>query len=220
MTAEEFAAGVDALLPILTILSTGAVTIVGGWLTAKYTRRNDKLKIDAEQARETARLAHEEKLSARAIASAKAEAAAEAEKTRIADEEARAAKVVDRFLEVIRAVRDHDPQRGDESDFASYFQYHWGTANEIELRREVGTLADAELRTRLNNIVVSMDDHRLAERNGSTDKTWAGWLANMGVELAQAAARGEEPSSETTESYDRFLGVFEEIAEERRESNR
>lgn len=217
MSAEDFAAGVDALIPVLTILATGGVTIVGGWLTANYTRRNDQLKIDAEKAREATRLQHEEQAAIRALDSARRDAELEESKARAADEFARAAAVADRFLEVLRTVRDHDPERGDDTDFATYFKLHWGTVNEIELRREVGTLTGSVLRNRLNNLVMSMDDHYMASRYGSSESGWAWWLSNMGIDLAQAAARGDEPDTETVVSYQRFFDVFTEVWEERQE---
>lgn len=215
VSAEDFAAGVDALIPVLTILATGGVTIVGGWLTAKFTRRNDELKIEAEQAREATRREHEDEAAIRALESAKKDADLKESKARAADEAGRATAVANRFLEVMRTVRDHDPERGDDADFATYFKLHWGTVNEIEVRREVGTLTDSVLRSRLNNLVMSMDDHFMASRNGSSNSGWAWWLSNMGIDFAQAAARGEEPDAETLQSYAKFFDVFTDVWDER-----
>jgi uncharacterized membrane protein YqiK len=54
---------VTALLPVLTILATGLVTIVVAWLTARSTRKTEQAKIKAEKEREEARLAHEKSVS-------------------------------------------------------------------------------------------------------------------------------------------------------------
>lgn len=217
MSAEDFAAGVDALIPILSILATGAVTIFGGWATARWTRRNDKLKLEAERDREKDRLAHEDAVALRALESADEKAKQEAEAAEALDQAERAKAVADRFLEVVRLVRDHDPDRGHGADFGPYFARHWDTANEIELRREIGMLTDSRLRDRLNNLVMAMDDHYMASFNGSSDKSWARWLSEMGASFALAAARRQEPDSDDVEAYEKFFVTFTDVWQERYE---
>jgi hypothetical protein len=215
MSPEDFAAGVDALIPILSILATGTVTILGGWATARWTRRNDMLKLEAERDREKDRLAHEDAIALRALEAANEKSSKE-QLSAQANEQAERAKIVaDRFLEVVRIVRDHDPGRGDDAEFAPYFARHWDTANEIELRREIGMLTDAPLRDRLNNLVMAMDDYYMASRHGSKDKYWARWLSEMGANFALAAARRQEPDSENEQTYARFFDTFTDVWQER-----
>ena len=216
-SADAFAAGVDALMPILSILATGTVTIVGGWATARWTRRNDKLKLEAEREREKDRLAHEDAVAVRALESADKRAAEEGAETEARNQADLAKNVADRFLEIVRLVRDHDPDRGHDADFSAYFAHHWDTEKEIEFRREIGMLTDGRLRDRLNNLVMAMDDYYMASFNGSREKGWARWLSEMGASFALSAARRQEPDSDDVDGYNKFFETFTHVWQERDE---
>lgn len=55
-------------------------------------------------------------------------------------------------MSTLRTVEEHDPKRGDDT----HFVLHRGPTNKIDLRREIGTLTDNQLRNRQNNIVNSL----------------------------------------------------------------
>lgn len=223
MPAEDFAAGVDALLPILTILATGAVTTFGAWLTAKMTRKNDQVKIQAEKEREELRITHEKELAQgeiqRAQEAARAEQAAAAEAASLAaarEEAARAKSVAELFFGVILYIDEQNPERGDDPQFDTYFADRWPTF-EVDLRRAIGSLTNGSLRNRLISIVDAATDTESASYHGSSPKAWAAWLMDIGADLAMTASRMEEPDAELLGRYESFSDSFAFVNEYRQE---
>jgi hypothetical protein len=228
VTSQDFAAGVNALLPVLTILAAGLVTIAVAMVTARATRKNEQAKIAAETDREKARLAHEKDLAeaaAERVVSAaqhvRADAEAAAIKVAAVEEAGRAKAVAELFFEVIRFIDSHDPPR-DHEWFEAYFAERW-PALEIDLRRAIGALKDENVRNRLIALVSVESDYEIASFHGSSAKGWAGWLADIGADLALTAARMEEPDAELLDRYKSFFESYTEVGmwrEDRREADR
>lgn len=217
MTSEDFAAGVDALLPVLTILATGLVTIVVSSLTAKSTRKTEQARIKADKEREDARLAHEKSVAQAEIERAesaarqqRADAEDAAQKVAAGEEASRAKAVAELFFGVILYIESEDPKQGDEASFQNHFAERWPTF-EVDLRRAIGVLKDSELRNRLISLVSALTDTEIASYHGSSAKTWAGWLSDIAADLAMTASRMEEPDSELLQRYGRFIDPVTEV---------
>jgi hypothetical protein len=217
MTSEDFVAGVDALLPVLTILATGLVTLVVAVLTAKSTRKTEQDKMEAEKARDKARFAHEKSVALADLERAELVARqqrddAEAAARKVADEEeaARAKAVAELFFGLILYIESHNPEQGDDTRFDKYFAEQWPTS-EVDLRRAIGALHDGELRNRLINLVSAMTDTEVASYHGSSSKGWVGWLSDIAVDLAMTASRMEEPDSQLLERYDAFFASVTDV---------
>lgn len=217
MTSEDFAAGVDALLPVLTILATGLVTIFVAWLTAKSTRKTEQARIQADKEREAARIAHEKSLALQeservesAVRQQRADAEVAARELAATEEAARAKTVAELFFSVILYIESQNPELGDDRRFEHYFAERWPSF-EVDLRRAIGALKGGELRNRLISLVSAITDTEVASYHGSSPKGWASWLSDMAADLAMTASRAEEPDSELLERYSGFFVSFTEV---------
>lgn len=217
MTSEDFAAGVDALMPVLTILATGVVSIFVAWLTAKSTRKTEQARIQADKEREEARIAHEKSVAEGEIERAEAaarqqrtDAEAAARKVAAEEEAARAKAVAELFFGVTLYIESQSTERGDDPRFEFYFADRWPEF-EVDLRRAIGALKGSELRNRLLNLLSAITDTEIASYHGSSPKGWAGWLSGIAADLAMTASRMEEPDSELLERYDGFFDSFTDV---------
>lgn len=217
MTSADFVAGVNALLPVLTILATGVVSIFVAWLTVKSTRKTEQARIQADREREDARIAHEKSLAQdeveraqAALSQQRADAEVAAKRVAAEEEAARAKNVAELFFKVILYIKSQDPKRGDDARFENYFEERW-PAFEVDLSRAIGALKDGELRNRLSNLVSAVTDTEIASYHGSRPKGWASWLAGTGADLAMTASRMEQPDSELLERYKSFFDSFTDV---------
>lgn len=223
MSAEDFATAIQPLVPIMTILATGLVSLLVAWLTAVMARKSERAKIAADDKREKERLEHEAALAAADRDRAKEiadeqRAASDAETQRIAAaEEARRAKdVAELFFGTIAYIDAHDPSAGDDRRFDHYVTERWPSL-EIDLRRAIGSLTDGELRNRLLAIISAFTDSEVISYHGSNPKGWASWLADMAADLSMTASRVEQPDAELLERYSSFFGSFTAVNDYRQD---
>jgi len=184
MDLAPLTALITPLLPVATALIGVLATLGGVRAKAKYDAKVEAARVTREEAKEVKQ-------------------AEQAVRDRVA---ARATEIADLFLDELQEVRQFD-EDAYQVGFPIWYEERWRTTGDIPFRRAISRVEDADERTRLIEILDSIDDFQaLADWKywATGEKRWVEEVLTLGFDLASTMARGQEPDARFDAQYKEF----------------